>query len=43
MERLEDGSAGGVIVYNLDRFARQLTDGQRLVTASDRGLVILVT
>ena len=41
MERIESGTAGGVIVYDLERFARQLKDGERLVTAAERGLVVL--
>ena len=41
MERIESGEAGGVIVYDLERFARQLKDGERLVTAAERGLVVL--
>jgi site-specific DNA recombinase len=41
MDRLESGEAGGVIVYDLERFARQLADGERLVTAAERGLVVL--
>ena len=39
--RLESGEASGVIVYDLERFARQLADGERLVTAAERGLVVL--
>jgi len=41
MARLESGEAGGVIVYDLERFARQLADGERLVRAAERGLVVL--
>jgi len=41
MVRLESGKADGVIVYDLERFARQLSDGERLVTAAERGLVVL--
>jgi hypothetical protein len=41
MERLESGEAGGVIVYDLERFARQLADGERLVSAAERGLLVL--
>ena len=41
MARLESGEAGGVIVFDLERFARQLDDGQRLVRAAERGLVVL--
>lgn len=41
MSRLESGEAGGVICYDLERFARQLADGERLVALADRGLLIL--
>jgi site-specific DNA recombinase len=41
MSRLESGEAGGVIVYDLERFARQLADGERLVKAAERGLLVL--
>lgn len=41
MKRLESGAAAGVIVYDLERFARQVSDGERLVTAADRGLIVL--
>jgi DNA invertase Pin-like site-specific DNA recombinase len=41
MSRLESGAAGGVIVYDLERFARQLADGERLVKAAERGLVVI--
>jgi site-specific DNA recombinase len=41
MARLESGEAGGVIVYDLERFARQLADGERLVRAAERGLLVL--
>jgi DNA invertase Pin-like site-specific DNA recombinase len=41
MARLESGESGGVVVYDLERFARQLKDGERLVTAAERGLIVL--
>jgi DNA invertase Pin-like site-specific DNA recombinase len=41
MERIESGASGGVIVYDLERFARQLADGERLVTAAERGILVL--
>jgi len=41
MERIESGAADGVIVYDLERFARQLRDGERLVTAAERGIAVL--
>ena len=37
MERIESGEAGGVIVYDLERFARQLKDGERLDDSAERG------
>ena len=41
MTRLESGASGGVIVFDLERFARQPSDGERLITAAERGLVVL--
>src|SRR5216683_2500675 len=41
MARLESGAAGGVIVFDLERFARRPADGERLITAAERGLVVL--
>jgi site-specific DNA recombinase len=41
MARLESGQSGGVIVFDLERFARRIDDGQRLVKASKRGLMVL--
>lgn len=41
MARLESGEADGVIMYDLERFARQLKDGERLVTLAERGLLVL--
>lgn len=41
MSRLESGEAGGVIVYDLERFARQVADGERLIALAERGLLIL--
>jgi DNA invertase Pin-like site-specific DNA recombinase/uncharacterized coiled-coil protein SlyX len=41
MARLESGAAGGVIVYDLTRFSRRPIEGERLIVAAERGLVIL--
>jgi DNA invertase Pin-like site-specific DNA recombinase len=41
MTRLESGESDGVCVYDLSRFARQVDDGERLVKAALRGLVVL--
>ena len=41
MARLEAGTAGGVIVFDLERFARRPKDGERLIEAAERGLVVL--
>lgn len=41
MARLESGQADGVVVYNLARFARRPADGERLITAAERGLAVL--
>lgn len=41
MARLEAGESDGVVVFNLARFARRPVDGERLITAAERGLVIL--
>lgn len=42
MERLESGQAGGVIVFDLERFSRQPeAEGGRLIKAAERGLLVL--
>ena len=41
MRRLEDGAAAGVIVFDLERFTRQPKDGERLIDAAERGLIVL--
>lgn len=41
MARLESGAAAGVIVFDLERFARRMADGQRLVDAARHGLMVL--
>jgi DNA invertase Pin-like site-specific DNA recombinase len=41
MERLEKGISGGLIVYDLNRFTRQLfTDGKRMIDAAKSGAII---
>ncbi len=41
MARLESGAAGGVIVFDLERFSRQPHEGERLIEAAERGLLVL--
>jgi len=41
MTRLETGAAAGVIVYELSRFSRRPIEGERLIAAAERGLLIL--
>jgi len=41
MTRLESGQSGGVMVYDIERFTRQVKDGERLITAAERGLTVL--
>ena len=41
MKRLESGAAGGVIVYELSRFSRRPIEGERLIEAAERGLLVL--
>jgi DNA invertase Pin-like site-specific DNA recombinase len=41
MGRLESGEAGGVIVFDLERFSRRPIEGERLIAIAERGLVIL--
>jgi DNA invertase Pin-like site-specific DNA recombinase len=41
MARLESGASAGVCVYDLSRFARQVKDGERLIDAAERGLIVL--
>lgn len=41
MERLESGAAGGVIVFDLARFSRRPIEGERLIAAAERGLLVL--
>jgi DNA invertase Pin-like site-specific DNA recombinase len=41
MARLESGESGGVIVFDLERFTRQPVEGERLIAAAERGLLVL--
>ena len=41
MARLEAGAAAGVIVFDLERFSRQPAEGERLIAAAERGLLVL--
>jgi site-specific DNA recombinase len=41
MARLESGTAGGVIVFDMERFSRRPIEGERLIAAAERGLVVL--
>src|SRR5258708_13910942 len=41
MARLETGAAAGVIVFDLQRFSRQPAEGQRLIAAPQRRLLVL--
>jgi hypothetical protein len=41
MARLESGVAGGVIVFDLARFSRRPIEGERLIAAAERGLLVL--
>ena len=41
MARLESGESGGVIVFDMERFSRRPIEGERLIAAAERGLVVL--
>lgn len=41
MERLETGLSNGVVVFDLARFSRRPIEGERLIAAAERGLLIL--
>lgn len=41
MARLESGQAGGVIVFDMERFSRKPIEGERLIAAAERGLLVL--
>lgn len=40
MERLESGASDGVVVFDLARFSRRPSEGERLIEAAERGLLI---
>jgi DNA invertase Pin-like site-specific DNA recombinase len=41
MSRLEAGATGGVVVFDMARFSRRPIEGERLILAAERGLVVL--
>jgi site-specific DNA recombinase len=41
MSRLESGATGGVVVFDMARFSRRPIEGERLILAAERGLVVL--
>lgn len=41
MTRLEAGATGGVVVFDMARFSRRPIEGERLILAAERGLVVL--
>lgn len=41
MRRLEAGETGGVIVFDLARFSRRPIEGERLIAAAERGMLVL--
>jgi site-specific DNA recombinase len=41
MARLEAGATDGVIVFDLARFSRRPIEGERLIAAAERGLIVL--
>lgn len=41
MQRLESGASDGVIVFDLARFSRRPIEGERLIEAAERGLLVL--
>lgn len=40
MKRLESGASDGVVVFDLARFSRRPSEGERLIEAAERGLLI---
>jgi site-specific DNA recombinase len=43
IERLESGESDGVVVSDLSRYTRRPLDGERLIAAAERGLIVLDT
>jgi DNA invertase Pin-like site-specific DNA recombinase len=41
MSRLEAGATGGGVVFDMARFSRRPIEGERLILAAERGLVVL--
>src|SRR5258706_574977 len=41
MARLESGASAGVILFDLERFTRQPYEGERLIAAAERGMLVL--
>jgi site-specific DNA recombinase len=41
MDRLETGTSGGTIMFDLERFTRQPKDGERMIDLAARGLLVL--
>ncbi|MFF4600115.1 recombinase family protein [Amycolatopsis sp. NPDC001319] len=41
MQRLETGASDGVVVFDLARFSRRPIEGERLIDAAERGLLVL--
>lgn len=41
MQRMEQGVSGGVIVFDMARWSRKPKDGERLIEAAKRGLLVL--
>ena len=41
MRRMETGESAGVIVFDLERFARNFLDGERLIAAAELGATIM--
>ena len=40
MSRLESGASDGVWIYGVSRFSRKMTEGERLVAAASRGILL---
>jgi DNA invertase Pin-like site-specific DNA recombinase len=40
MQRLESGESDGVVVFDLARFSRRPIEGERLIEAAERGMVV---
>lgn len=40
MDRLEAGASDGVVVFDLARFSRRPSEGERLIEAAERGMIV---